>query len=77
MALESYEVAATFCYRKFSLIPYRIKANFKLLSAVFSQGQRTFFMAAIKRQIGMTQMIVHWKDMIKPQFICINHFPKS
>ena len=77
MALESYGVAATFFYRKFSQIPYGIRANFKLLSAVLSQRQQTFFMAAIKRQIRMKQMIVHWKDMIKAHFFALNTFTKS
>ena len=42
MALESYGVGATFFYIEFSLIPEGIRADFKLLFAVCSHGQRTF-----------------------------------
>ena len=76
MALESYGLDASFLYRKFLLIPYGKRGDFKLPSAVVSEEQRTFFMAAIKRHIGMTQMILRWKDMTGAQFFFIEQLPQ-
>ena len=76
MELESYGIYATFLYREFSLIPEGIRAVFKLLPAVCSHGQQTFSMINIKRQIGMMQIIIHWKDMTEAQLFCIEHFPQ-
>jgi hypothetical protein len=49
MALESYGLGASYWFRKFLVIPYDLRADFKILSAILKHGQQMFCTAAFKR----------------------------
>jgi hypothetical protein len=42
MVLESYGLGASYWFRKFLVIPYDLRADFKILSAILKHGQKYF-----------------------------------
>ena len=77
MALERYGVGASYLCRKFFLIPYSLRAVFKLPFGIGRHAQQTFYMSPIKLQIEMAHMIVRWKDINESQIFCTEHFSQT
>jgi hypothetical protein len=48
MALESYGLGASYWFRKFLVIPYDLRSDFKILSVILKYGQQMFSTAAFK-----------------------------
>ena len=77
MALERYGVGASYLYMKCFLIPYSLRAVFKLPFGIGRHAQQTFSMSPIKIQIEMVHMIVRWKDINESQIFHTEHFPQT
>jgi hypothetical protein len=48
MALESYGLGTSYWFRKFLVIPYNLRVDFKILSAILKYGQQMFSTGAFK-----------------------------
>jgi hypothetical protein len=48
MALEIYGLGASYWFRKFLVIPYDLRADFKIMSTILKYGQQMFSTAAFK-----------------------------
>jgi hypothetical protein len=49
MALESYGLCASYWFKEFLVIPYDLRADFKILSVISKYGQQMFSTAIFKR----------------------------